>query len=277
MTWKNVQLPLSDDEIRQVIGSCSTEVVLVGGQALAIWSQVYGVPPPAELSGGISADLDFIGSAQIARALGKALNRNGGTWKLHEVNPGDSTPQSAKLSLTVPDQGYKEIDFLWAIVGVDTDQARNRSVEMTLPGIPKSVKILHPLDLLASRLHNLALLPEKRDSHGLAQARLAIAVVRAFISQALQDLPERDVFPFVEQVRRMALDRKLDRVLGEYGFDVLSAVPYEKFVDENFRSKRWPQIEALVAALQRIRERKGATPTQVSAQTIIEERDADRR
>ena len=66
-------------------------------------------------------------------------------------------------------------------------------------------------------------------------------------------------------------------VLGEYGFDVLSAVPYEKFVDENFRSKRWPQIEALVAALQRIRERKGATPTQVSAQTIIEERDADRR
>ncbi len=247
MAGKNVQLPLSSDEIRQVIESCSSEAVLVGGQALSIWSEIYGVPPPAELSSGISADVDFIGSLSTARALGKALNKRGGNWKLHEVTPGDFTPQTAKLSLTVMNEGYKEIDFLWAIVGVDTDQARSRAVEMTLPSISRSVKVIHPLDLLASKLHNLASLPEKCDDHGIAQARLAISVVRSFISQAHKDLKEREVFPFVEEVRRIALDKKLDHVYDEYGFDVLSAVPHEIFEDENFQSKRWPQIRALVA------------------------------
>jgi hypothetical protein len=247
MTWKNVQLPLSSDEIRQIIENCSAETVLVGGQALAIWSQVYRVPPPSELSSGISADIDFIGSLSEARTLGNALNRSGGNWKLHPVTPGDSTPQTAKLSLTVQDEGHKEIDFLWSIVGVDTDQAKDRAVEMTPPGFTKGMKILHPLDVLASRLHNLADLPDKRDAHGVAQGRLAIRVVRAFIAQAHGSLKEREVFPFVEEVRRIALNRKLQGVCHEHKFDVLSAVPIELFQDEKFLSKRWPQILALVA------------------------------
>jgi hypothetical protein len=185
--------------------------------------------------------MDFIGSVSAAKALGKALNKNGGDWKLHEVDTGDVTPQSAKLSLTVKDEGYKEIDFLWAIVGVDTDQVRDRAVEMTLPGISKGVKIIHPLDLLASRLHNLADLPGKRDVQGVVQAQLGINIARAFISQAHSALEERDVFPFVEEIRRIALNKKLARVYYEYGFDVLSVVPVDMFEDENFPSKRWPQ------------------------------------
>jgi len=179
--------------------------------------------------------------------LGQALNRSGGIWKLHQVDPGDATPQMAKLSLTVKDEGYKEIDFLSAIVGVNTDQVKTRAVEMRLPGLSRGVKIIHPLDLLASRLHNLADIPEKRHSQGVAQGRLAITVVRAFISQAHSTLEERDVFPFVEEVRRIALNKKLGRVYYEYGFDVLSAVPVELIKDEEFLSKRWPQIQALVA------------------------------
>jgi hypothetical protein len=247
MTWKNVQLPLTNDEIRQILENCIEDAVLVGGQALALWSQVYHVPPPTELSSGISADMDFLGSVSAAKSLGKALNRSGGNWKLHEVDSGDFTPQTAKLSLAVQDEGYKEIDFLWAIVGVDTGQVKDRAVEMTLPGISRSVKIIHPLDLLASRLHNLADIPGKRDAQGVAQGQLAIRVVRAFISQARSDLEERDVFPFVEEVRRIALNKRLGRVYYEYCFDLLSAVPVEMFKDENFLSKRWPQIQALVA------------------------------
>jgi hypothetical protein len=247
MMWKNVQLPLSSDEVRQILENSGEDAVLVGGQALALWSQIYHVLPPNELSGGISADIDFIGSVSVAKTVGQALNRSGGGWKLHEVDPGDATPQTAKLSLTVKDEGYKEIDFLWAIVGVDTEQVRNRAVEMRLPGLSKGVKIIHPLDLLASRLHNLADIPAKRDAQGVAQSRLAIDVVRAFISQAYSTLQERDVFSFVEEVRRIALNKKLGRVYYEYGLDVLSAVPVELFKNEHFLSKRWPQIQALVA------------------------------
>jgi hypothetical protein len=205
------------------------------------------VLPPNELSGGISADIDFIGSVSAAKTVGRALNRSGGSWKLHQVDPADATPQTAKLILTLKGEGYKEIDFLWAIVGVNTDQVKTRAVEMRLPGLSRGVKIIHPLDLLASRLHNLAVIPEKRNAQGVAQGRLAITVVRAFISQARRTQQERDVFPFVEEVRRIALNRKLGRVYYEYGFDVLSAVPVELFKNEDFLSKRWPQIQALVA------------------------------
>ena len=247
MAGKNVQLPLSSDEVRQILDNCSQDVVLVGGQALAIWSQVYRVPPPSQLSRGISADIDFIGSISAAKALGKALNRSGGNWRLHEVDPGDATPQTAKLSLTVQDEGFKEIDFLWAITGVDTGQAKGRAVEMTLPDVTTGVKVVHPLDLLASRLHNLANIPEKRNEQGVAQARLAIGVARAFICQAHGAVEERDVFPFVEEVRRIALNKKLGRVYYEYALDVLLAVPVEMFKNEDFLSRRWPQIQALVA------------------------------
>lgn len=156
MTWKNVQLPLSSDEVRQILENSSDNAVLVGGQALALWSQIYHVLPPNELSGGISADIDFIGPLSAAKAVGQALNRSGGSWKLHEVDPGDATPQTAKLSFTVKEEGYKEIDFLAAIVGLDADQVKTRAVEMRLHGLSRGVKIIHPLDLLASRLHNLA-------------------------------------------------------------------------------------------------------------------------
>lgn len=247
MTWKNVQLPLSSDEVRQILENSSENAVLVGGQALALWSQIYHVLPPHELTGGISADIDFIGSVSAAKAVGQALNRNGASWTLHRVDPGDATPQTAKLSLTVQDAGYKEIDFLGAIVGVDTGKVKARAVEMKLPGLPRGLRIIHPIDLLASRLHNLADIPSKRDAQGVAQGRLAISVVRAFISQAHSTLGERDVFPFIEEIRRIALDKKLGRVYYEYGFDVLSAVPVELFKNEDFLSKRWPQIQTLVA------------------------------
>jgi hypothetical protein len=36
--------------------------------------------------------------------------------------------------------------------------------------------LLHPLDVLESRLQNLLSLPQKRDEAGIAQANLAIAV-----------------------------------------------------------------------------------------------------
>jgi hypothetical protein len=67
--------------------------------------------------------------------------------------------------------------------------------------------------------------------------------------EAHKKLKEREVFPVVEEVRRIALDKKRDHVYFEYGFDVLSAVPYEIFADGNFQSNRWPQLQALVVHL----------------------------
>ena len=238
------ELPLAPEEIREILESAEADSLLVGGQALALWAELYGVSIPEELSQGISGDVDFIGSVSAASALGERLNcreRMGSKWKLYRVTPGDATPQTAKLGMTVPGLGVKEIDFLGSIVGLDTKDARDDAVEVTL-GSGKTIRVLHPIDVLRSRLHNLASLESKRGEQGYAQARLAISVVTAFLRQQAAEASKRELLDHVKEIREIALDRGLAKVYYECGFDVLSCVPVEQIQDENFRRLRWPQI-----------------------------------
>lgn len=240
------ELPLAPGEIREILEAAEADLLLVGGQALALWAELYEVSIPEELSQGISGDVDFIGSVSAANALGEKLNSRertgiGSKWKLYRVAPEDATPQTAKLGMTVPGLGVKEIDFLGSIVGLDTKDARDDAVEVTLSS-GKTIGVLHPLDVLRSRLHNLASLASKRDEHGYAQARLAISVVTAFLRQQAAEAPKRELLDHVKEIREIALDKSLAKVYFECGFDVLSCVPVEQIEDENFRQIRWPQI-----------------------------------
>jgi hypothetical protein len=190
--------------------------------------------------------VDFIGSVDAAKTLGERLNKHGRNraglkWKLYRVGPEDATPQTAKLAMTIPGLGVKEIDFLGSIVGLDTKDAREDSVELTLSG-GKTIRVLHPLDVLRSRLHNLASLESKRDEQGYAQARLAISVVAAFLKQRAAEAPKRELLDHVKEIREIALDKSLAKVYYECGLDVLSCVPVEQIPDENFHKIRWPQI-----------------------------------
>jgi hypothetical protein len=143
--------------------------------------------------------------------------------------------------MTVPGLGVKEIDFLGSLVGLDTKDARDDAVEVTLSS-GKTIRVLHPIDVLRSRLHNLASLASKRAEHGYAQARLAISVVTAFLRQQAAEAPKRELLDHVKELREIALDKSLAKVYYECGFDVLSCVPVEQMPDENLRQIRWPQI-----------------------------------
>ncbi|HEX2494870.1 MAG TPA: hypothetical protein VHK24_13950, partial [Steroidobacter sp.] len=48
----------------------------------------------------------------------------------------------------------KQVDFLSGIVGLDTEAIRNRASQLTLAD-GTTVQLLHPLDVLESRLRNL--------------------------------------------------------------------------------------------------------------------------
>lgn len=240
------ELPLAPEEVREILESADADSLLVGGQALALWAELYGAAIPEELSQGISGDVDFIGSVKAASSLGERLNSRehngvGSKWKLYRVAPGDATPQTAKLGMTVPGLGVKEIDFLGSIVGLDTKDARDDAVEVTL-GNGKTIRVLHPIDVLRSRLHNLASLESKRSEQGYAQARLAISVVAAFLRRQAAEASKRELLDHVKEIREIALDRSLAKVYYECGFDVLSCVPVGRIQDENFRQIRWPQI-----------------------------------
>jgi hypothetical protein len=167
------EVALTTDEVREILAQCGPHALLVGGQALALWASVYAVTPPKVLAASISSDADFIGNATLARRLGAALKG----WDFWKPTLDDATPQTAKLSRTVKG-GVKQIDFLGAIAGLDTAAVQRRAVVITLTsGV--ELRVLHPLDVLESRLQNLLLIPEKRHAAGIAQAHLAVRVANA--------------------------------------------------------------------------------------------------
>src|SRR5919108_2058996 len=170
----NTPLPevaLTEEEIDQILRSCNGRALLVGGQSLAFWAQHYRVKPPlGVLAESVTSDADFIGSAQIALDLWQSLRAL--DWKYWQPSPADATSQTAKLSKTVEGQGIKQVDFLDSIIGLRTEGIQRRAAVLTLADGTR-LRVLHPLDVLESRLQNLAQLAEKRTSQGTAQANLA--------------------------------------------------------------------------------------------------------
>lgn len=240
---------LTADEIERILRVCGPHALLVGEQALATWAVFYGIQPIGELSRVVTMDADFIGSSSIAQELQRSL---GAPWKLRKGTFDDFGGQIAKVYATVPEEGVKQIDFLSGIVGLETAVIRKRASRLTLED-GTSIWLLHPLDVLESRLRNLDSLPSKQNAIGVAQARLAVSVVREFIGHFMDTAGDpRAVRQAIKRVAKLALDTRLSTVALRYEIDVLAAVPVERVAYPRFHERQWPKT---LEALERKRER----------------------
>jgi hypothetical protein len=232
------EIALSAAEVQEILAQCGSSALLVGGQALALWAIYFDVEPVGVLSEKITSDADFIGNAELAEKLGRTLK-----WDLWRPNFDDATPQTAKLTRAVKG-GVQQIDFLSGIIGLESQAIQTRAVEITLrSGI--SLRVLHPLDVLESRLQNLLSLPEKRDETGVAQANLAIAIAGRFLEQLFEtDTGQRALFDAIERIAQIATNKRLSSVIVDYSLDLLAIVPVSKIGNSEFRTLRWPQITA---------------------------------
>lgn len=239
---ESTQLPevaLTEEEIESVYRGCGGRALLVGGQALAFWAQYYRIAPVGVLSPSITRDVDFVGTAQDASRVAESMKSLG--WKLWRPSMDDATPQTAKLSKTVLGHGIKQVDFLSGIVGLKTESIRKRAVRFVRQS-GAQLWVLHPLDVLASRLKNLAHLPSKRNAQGIAQASLGVDVASAFLLQQGREATQRELLDAIERVVSIAQDKELDAVFHDYGFNLLASIPVDQVAAEEFRDKRWPQV-----------------------------------
>ncbi|MDE2050668.1 MAG: hypothetical protein KGL45_01795 [Gammaproteobacteria bacterium] len=242
------ELALTDQEVDEVLRHCDGQALLVGGQALAFWAQYYRIKPHGDLAVVVTSDADFVGAARVARAIAAALKPAG--WRYWQPSPEDATSQTAKLSKRIEGLGIKQIDFLDRIVGLKTEGIQRRAVALELADGAR-LRVLHPLDVLESRLKNLAELPSKRNSHGIAQARLALEVTGCLLDQLLREENARRLLDAIERIFLIARQKGLQDVFHDYGIDVLGIVPADRIPSEVFRKKRWPQILAHVAQQRR--------------------------
>lgn len=246
-------IPLSETEAREIL-SAKIDNILIGGQALAIWANHYEVAPPSALEAGITLDIDFLGTLEEAKATRKKLADALGTRvDIVPASMDDATPNSAKLlvrnfySRTDP----VEIDFLFGLAGyLPPDEAllRECAVEIELDETP--IRVMHPVDCLLSRVRNVERLPEKRGPASIAQCHLAIAVLKAYLTEVCGlgiEAQRRRGLKVVERVAELAQSDAGIYLRTEFDIDVLDAVPAERFESQEFREIRWPQIQSSVA------------------------------
>jgi hypothetical protein len=231
------QIALTSNEVGEVLTHCGNAALLVGGQALAFWAARYAVEPVGVLAKGVTSDVDFIGSAKVAAALGRSLD-----WQLWVPAPNDPTRQVAKLTKTVPGVGIKQIDFLSAILGLQTSRVQQRAVKVTFPN-GAGIRVLHPLDVLESRLRNIMILPSKQNAVCVAQAALATSIINRFLTSVIQNGEEtRVIYDAIERIARIAHHKRLATVCVDNDLDPLQAVPVAIIPGDKFQSRRWQQI-----------------------------------
>ena len=168
-------------------------------------------------------------------------------WQIWIPTLDDSTPQTGKVTHRTKSGEVKQVDFLSGVAGLTTKDLIRRAIELEVPEIGR-LRVIHPVDVLDSRIQNLHVLPEKRTDAGIAQARLAVDVARAFVRQEVATRDERAGLKLLERIAAIASDIAAVRVFLLYGIDPLQAVPLEDFRTTSALHKvRWPQIVAEVA------------------------------
>src|ERR1700680_122993 len=236
---RDTEAPLTPGDVQKILSICSPRGLLVGGQALAFWADHLQVERPVNLVSGVTADADFIGDSDLAKDLARRLG-----WQVWIPALDDSTPQTGKVTHRTRSGEVKQVDFLSGVVGLTTKDLVRRAIEMEIPNIGR-LRVIHPVDVLDSRIQNLHLLPEKRTDAGIAQARLAVDVARAFILQEVATRDERVGLKLLERIADIASDIAAVRVFLLYDIDPLKAVPLEDFrTTTSLHKVGWPQMVA---------------------------------
>lgn len=213
------------------------DAVLVGGQSLVVWANVLGIRPKPPLEPYVTSDIDFLGSREVAKAMAGKL----GARLL--VPPKDDHVQvnAAMLLLRGTDGGQVIVDFLNAVSGLDAAMIGKRALEVEAFGTV--FRVMHPVDCLASRVSNLHLLPAKRNAIGVAQAKLSVEIVHAFIAKVVAAGDVRHALDLAEHVGKLARSSAAAQVRAKFDVNALDAIPVT-MLPRAFREKQWPRLVA---------------------------------
>lgn len=238
------------DMVRRVLAAAGTDVVLVGGQALAFWMDRYGIEPTDTSVPAVTRDVDFFThDAAQGRSLHAFAKAIGG-------QPAFATPEAitalvgSAVAPAEPGRVYN-VDLLHSVVGLDRRTLLENAVRVELPALASELRVMHPLDVLQSRNANLHVLAEKQDAVGQMQLRLAIEVARRYLEETIDDIEsrkpaartgERAVLDAVASVAEYASEDAAKKNAARYGIHLADAIPAWRIRSAAFWSRQWPHL-----------------------------------
>ena len=247
-TVAETPLPL----VKRLLGAADETEVLVGGQALSVWIVKYGLQLPADLP-VVTRDTDFLTQSAVATASVEKFARaiNG---KASFPRRLDMTALVGQVELATSDESYINVDVIFRIVGLDPAKVLARAVRVELPG-SITFLVMHPFDLLKSRLANLHELREKQNDKGAAQLRLAIDVARAYLQEQAARYPPAEtgagrspVQTLVSEIEKMAIDDAGRKAAKRWGVHVADAIDPSLIPAGAFWTRKWPTLKVLMSA-----------------------------
>jgi hypothetical protein len=216
-------------EVERLLRAMPQATILVGGQALAFWMARYGLLAVHDEDPGVTRDADLIGALGDARQLARALHgrlvlphedaRTGIVARIHLPIPGTSRTYNIDV-----------LHMLYAVGGLRkasefTRRASARAAVVSIPGVGQ-IRILHPMDVLASRVHNAAGLLQEKGEHVLTQARWAITAARHALLRIAQQSPNEERPGYLAQeIYRLACSSAGRTLFSAHGIEVADAVP----------------------------------------------------
>lgn len=223
------EAPLDAATLDAFLQDIGTDMVLVGGQALAFWMDRYGLTPGAA---AVSNDGDALGNLERAQQLARHMRA-----ALQTPDRSALTSLVAQIRIPTGSAGKaRNIDVLHLLFTVSglrksrefTQAVWRDSVEIEWkPGC--RIRVMHPLHVLDSRLQNAVGLLEEKGPHVVTQAIWAVDVAREAIRRVLRHPAESQrLGGLIRQVHNLARSRAGRQVLGQHGIEVLDALPIEE-------------------------------------------------
>lgn len=252
MSQRKTEAVTPPQTIAKLLAAAGDELVLVGGQALAVWVNWYDLARRGGLVPAISNDVDFLSKSAADRASVRRFARVLEGQVLYP-NHKALTALVGQAYLEVSDEEYLNVDVIFKVIGLKGDAVRGRAVRIEPQGQPAFL-VMHPLDVLHSRLANLHKLPEKQNDKGRMQLALAIDVGRAFLRREARGLSPVDTAQgrnplqgYVSAIERMAVEDAGRKVAERHGLHVADAIDPHLIPPGPFWIKRWPRLKQLMS------------------------------
>jgi hypothetical protein len=249
---KHTAARFTPGEFAEVVSGLAEGCPLIGGQAVALWAQRYGLLSD-DGQAVTSADIDFWGSREDLKALAAALHRK-------PIFPADyeMTVWVGAIELSI--QGKKTlVEFLHTVPGLDTNDPAKASVEQeyVAGSIRKTILVLSPISLTLAKLHALRHFnQEGREDE--SHLRLTLQASNRFLQELLKAQEIRQLLWNCERLITVSCLKPYRKLQSQHQIDLLSAIPIKNMRREN--ESRSPEDARRLSKFLEVRWRQLARP-----------------
>lgn len=234
------------ETIEALLRVAGSNVILVGGQSLAVWVEYYGVYVPESIP-AISADVDFLTRSPADKGAVQRFAAAMGGQPLYP-NIRSLTALVGQAVREVGNDEYLNVDVIWDVLGVPARDVMARAVQFEVDDI--CYRVMHPMHVLASRIQNLYQVPEKQNEKGVSQLRLAIDVTREFLraesrreAQAQGSEVRSPIQGLISEIEKLALRGPGRKIAARYGVNIADAIDPSLVSSRQFWEVKWPILQ----------------------------------